>query len=71
MARGHWGLLREALGHLAWSAADQIEWLGSVMLPDELALDFDKVYGSTSEITASTKLAERGWARGRSLGSHR
>ena len=46
MARGHWGHLREVLGHLAWSAADQIEWLGSVMLPDELALDFDNVYGA-------------------------
>ncbi|GAA2215289.1 hypothetical protein GCM10009850_107560 [Nonomuraea monospora] len=47
MARGHWGLLREAVEHLAWSASDQIKWLGAMMLPDELALDFDNVYRSS------------------------
>ncbi|MBE1589579.1 hypothetical protein ACFPOI_09385 [Nonomuraea angiospora] len=45
MLRGAWRLLRDALKHLAWPAADQVAWLGSAMHPDELALDFDHAYG--------------------------
>lgn len=33
LAMGNWKLMREALGHLSWSASDQIEWLGSMMCP--------------------------------------
>nr|WP_157554277.1 hypothetical protein [Herbidospora sakaeratensis] len=55
LAVGNWKLMREALGHLSWSASDQIDWLGSVMCPDELALDFDAAY------QASWLSREAGW----------
>ncbi|TMR98890.1 hypothetical protein [Nonomuraea basaltis] len=55
MLRGAWRLLRDALEHLAWPAADQIAWRGSVMHPDELALDFDHAYG------VSWMSRESGW----------
>ncbi|MEV4251475.1 hypothetical protein AB0J63_49935 [Streptosporangium canum] len=55
LARDSWGLLREALSHLALLARDQMEWLGSVMRPDELALDFDNAY------QASWQSREAGW----------
>ncbi|GAB3884455.1 hypothetical protein GCM10027612_18190 [Microbispora bryophytorum subsp. camponoti] len=55
LARGNWRLLREALTHLALPASDQIEWLGSVLCPDELALDFDEAY------QPSWQSREAGW----------
>ncbi|WP_433436991.1 hypothetical protein [Nonomuraea sp. CA-141351] len=57
MLRGAWRLLRDALGHLAWSAPDQIAWLGSMMHPDELALDYDHAY------RVSWMPGEAGWIR--------
>ncbi|WP_204058522.1 hypothetical protein [Microbispora corallina] len=47
--------MREALTHLALPASDQIEWLGSVLCPDELALDFDGAY------QPSWQSREAGW----------
>ncbi|WP_328708407.1 hypothetical protein [Microbispora hainanensis] len=55
LARGNWRLLREALTRLALPASDQIEWLGSVLCPDELALDFDEAY------QPSWQSREAGW----------
>ena len=58
MLRGAWRLLRAALGHLAWSATEQIAWLGSDMHPDELGLDYDHAYG------VSWRPREAGWISG-------